>query len=64
MYISSRAVLAQLAKYPELRSLKEVQRANVSWIPGRGIGVREKILATPSVGMEGVTHVRRYTVRI
>ena len=31
----------------------------MSLIPGRSIRVREKILATPSTGVEGKTHVRR-----
>ena len=31
----------------------------MSSIPGCGIGVREKILATPSVGVGGEAHVRR-----
>ena len=31
----------------------------MSLIPGLGIGVREKILATPSVGEGGKTHVQR-----
>ena len=31
----------------------------MSSIPGRVIGVREKIVATPSVGVRGKTHVLR-----
>ena len=31
----------------------------MSSIPGCGIGVREKIVATPSVGVGGKTHVHR-----
>ena len=32
----------------------------MSSIPSRGIGVREKILAAPSVGVGGKTYVSRY----
>ena len=32
----------------------------MSLIPGRGIRVSEKILATPSVGVGGKTQVHRY----
>ena len=39
---------------------KRCNRAYVSSIPCCGIEVREKILSTPSVGVRGKTHVRRY----
>ena len=42
--------VAHLVKRPELRSLKECNGGNKSSIPGHGIGVRKKILATPCVG--------------
>ena len=32
----------------------------MSSIPGRGIGVKEKILATPSVGVSGEAHKCKY----
>ena len=44
----------------ELRFLKKrCNRADVSLIREHGIGVREKILASPSVGVGGKTHVCR-----
>ena len=34
-------------------------QTDMSSIPGSGIGVREKILAMPSLGVGGKTHVHR-----
>ena len=51
--------LAQLVKRPELGSLKEVcDGADVSSIPGHGVGVGRK-KAMPSVGVGGEARVRR-----
>ena len=50
------AAVAQAVKRP---FIKVPQRgANVSLIPGRGIGVREKILARPSEGVKGKTDLQ------
>ena len=56
MHIAA-ALVAQSVKRPELRSLK---RGATKPIPGRGIGVEGKILAMPSMGVRGKTHVCRY----
>ena len=51
------AVVAQSVKCPELKSLKEVKLIRCEVIPGRGIGVREKILAMPPVGVGGKVEI-------
>ena len=52
--------VAQPVKCPELKFLKKrCTWADVSLIPGCSIGIREKILATPSVGVRGEAHVHR-----
>ena len=50
------AAVAQSVKRPKGPS-KRCNRADVSLIPGHGIGVREKILTTPSMGVCGKVHV-------
>ena len=47
------AAVAQSVKRLELR----YTRADMSLIPGGGIGAREKILASPSLGVGGKRHV-------